>query len=161
MASMSGMSSRKEPRQSDRSLHITCPREATLGPFASVRTKSFCWDPSSSSLPGTESKIADAKQIPPPGFAPATHDVILETFICPPAVCKHGLAPNASAPWPNNNSTAQVCLFDIEKDPTESNNLAPTRPVILRQMVTAFEAYQLGAVDDISCKWGGDQDPFC
>ena len=102
---------------------------------------------------------AKATQVPPPGFTPKTHDVIPETFVCPPTVCKHGFAPNASAPWPNNNSTVQVWLFDIEKDPTESNNLAPTRPVILRQVISAFEAYQHGAVDDISCKWGGDQNP--
>ena len=102
---------------------------------------------------------AKATQVPPPGFTPKTHDVIPETFVCPLTVCKHGLAPNASAPWPNNNSTVQVWLFDIEKDPTESNNLAPTRPVILRQAIAAFEAYQRGAVDDILTK--GVIDPTC
>ena len=55
---------------------------------------------------------------------------------------------------PNNSTQVQVWVFDIEKDPTESHNLAQSQPALLGQMVAAFEEYQKGAVDDISCTKG-------
>ena len=55
---------------------------------------------------------------------------------------------------PNNSTKVQVWVFDIEKDPTESHNLAQSQPALLGQMVAAFEQYQQGAVDDISCTKG-------
>ena len=48
----------------------------------------------------------------------------------------------------------QVWLFDIEKDPTESHNLAATQPALLEQLIAAYEEYQQGAVDDISSTLG-------
>ena len=69
------------------------------------------------------------------------------------------MVPNATAPWPNNSSTVQVWVFDIEKDPTESQNLAPTQPAIVTQLIAAFETYQRGAVDDKTIV--GVSDPAC
>jgi hypothetical protein len=69
------------------------------------------------------------------------------------------MAPNASAAWPNNSSTVQVWVFDIEKDPTESVNLASTQPAILARLIAAFEAYQRGAHDSVLIV--GVADPAC
>ena len=50
-------------------------------------------------------------------------------------------------------------MHDVVADPTESINLAASRPQLLQQMIAAFEEYQKGAVPDLAdvrgCGAGG------
>ena len=99
-----------------------------------------------------------ATQMPPPGFIGNPHDVVPMPFACPKTVCKQDTAmlPPASS-RSRSSSTAnatQVFLFNIERDPTESFNLASKEPELLAQMIAAFEEYQQTAVDDLSILHG-------
>lgn len=125
----------------------------------------LCAGPSSSDaigmpgvgIPGMQTTLG-ATQMPPPGFIGNPHDVVPTPFRCPETLCKQDYTlPLPSGSRSHNNSrgnTTQVFLFNIERDPTESVNLAPTEPELLAQMIAAFEEYQKTAVDDLSILHG-------
>lgn len=45
-------------------------------------------------------------------------------------------------------------LFDIDKDPTESNNLAATLPTVLKSMLKLYNDYAKTAVPALTWRWG-------
>jgi arylsulfatase A-like enzyme len=101
---------------------------------------------SSSSIHGMQT-TAGATQLPPPGFAANPHDVVPEPFEWTPP----GQDPEAAA--------VQLWLHDVVADPTETINLAASKPQLLQQMLHEFEAYQKTAVPDLAdtrgCGAGG------
>lgn len=58
---------------------------------------------------------------------------------------------NTSVPEPYNGT---YFLFNITDDPTETNNVAGSRPEILEQMIAFYDNYSLTAVPDLSWTYG-------
>jgi len=128
------------------------PQHGYAGAFRMNQLKLLLLGNSSSSIPGMQT-TAGAAQLPPPGFKGNPHDVIPEPF---------AWTPPGSTPDPEDPEAAGVVhlwLHDVVADPTESVNLAASKPQLLRQMIAAYEEYQKGAVPDLAdsrgCGAGG------
>jgi hypothetical protein len=107
---------------------------------------------SSSSIHGMQT-TANAAQLPPPGFQGDPHDVVPKPFLWTPA----GGVPDPEDP--EAPGVVQLWLHNVVMDPTESVNLAASKPQLLKQMIAAYEEYQKGAVPDLAdvrgCGAGG------
>eukprot|EP01050_Picozoa_sp_SAG11_P032184 SAG11_NODE_10341_length_838_cov_1.047361_1_plen_186_part_01 len=129
------------------------PTHGYAGAFRVNRLKLLLLGNSSSSIHGMQT-TAGAVQLPPPGFKPNPHDVVPAPF---------EWVPPGSRPNPEDLEAAgtvvQLWLHDVVADPTESVNLAASKPQLLKQMIAAFEDYQKGAVPDLAdvrgCGAGG------
>ena len=120
------------------------PATGYAGAFRKGSLKLLLLGNSSSSIPGMQT-TAGAVQLPPPGFKGSPKDVVPKPFTWTPPT--------------GDEKDVQLWLFDITADPTESLNLAPTKPQELKQMLAAFEQFQQGAVPDLAdvrgCGAGG------
>jgi arylsulfatase A-like enzyme len=128
------------------------PSQGYAGAFRMNRLKLLLLGNSSSSIHGMQT-TAGAVQLPPPGFKANPHDVVPTPFAWTPP------GSSADPEDPEAAGVVQLWLHDVVADPTESINLAASRPQLLQQMIAAFEEYQKGAVPDLAdvrgCGAGG------
>ena len=80
-----------------------------------------------------------------PGADDNLHPSIGNGFFCtgPPCPPTHNNSATLAGPW----SVDSVMLFDLEADPTESNNVAAAHQDVVRRLTVLVQQFNASAVD--------------